>query len=118
MVDPNPNNAPSLIDTPEENADRLALIKTISRLERQAGELAKTIDDLHAVLDADPSESERAQETRDMVPLKCTAIEFSPETVRRWIVRGHVAGRKTGGRWAVDLASLNAWLRRRSSRAA
>jgi hypothetical protein len=50
------------------------------------------------------------QPTAQWLPMKAAAHDCGPEyeTVRQWVVRGLVEGRRDGGRWLVNTVSLMA----------
>lgn len=88
------------------------LLAVLARLERQRNEFAQTIESLRqTVNDGDPP---------NFIPLKAAAgrTRYSVETVRQWVVRGIVIGKRVGGRWLVELGSLEAYVRQRTSTAA
>ena len=89
--------------------DRERLLQTIERLGHQLDELKQTIESIRRSVDA-PA----ALDT--LVPLKSAACHtgFSVETVRLWLARGRVAGKRRGGRWHDNLQSLQRQLDHRA----
>ena len=84
---------PPLTDTRE-------LLEALARLEQQRRVLVGDIAALHRKLGYN-----------ELTPLKAAAGEvgYHPETVRLWVNNRRVPGERRGGRWFVNLPSLQAY---------
>ena len=81
------------------------LRRTLERIENLHIHMAREIEALRRTIGDDP----------DLIPLKVAAADtrFNMETVRQWLIRGVVAGRRIGGRWFVSRRALHEYLRHR-----